>query len=166
MSSSSPPAGGGVGSCWAFFGVSAQLVLGHLRFFRSVSCSWLPFWGSTPGWLRLADLLLRWRVLFGVVLVQMSCYPLCFFLVPAQLPLPLLPLWGSTPLTGELACLTPVCWTSSSSGTAACAAFPAAGYLRVFRSPGVCTSASLVTWVGLQPFPSFMGFSCSACLLG
>ena len=25
----------------------------------------------------------------------------------------------------------------------------------VFRSPGVCPSASLVTWVGFQPFPSF-----------
>ena len=43
----------------------------------------------------------------------------------------------------------------SSSGPAACAAFPAAGYLGVFRSPGVCPSASLVTWVRLQPFPSF-----------
>ena len=42
----------------------------------------------------------------------------------------------------------------SSSGPAACAAFPAAGYLGVFRSPGVCPSASLVTLVGLQPFPS------------
>ena len=43
----------------------------------------------------------------------------------------------------------------SSSGPAACAAFPAAGSLGVFRSLGVCPSASLVTWVGLQPFPSF-----------
>ena len=43
----------------------------------------------------------------------------------------------------------------SSSGPAACADFPAAGFLGVFRSPGVCTSASLVTWAGLQPFPSF-----------
>ena len=43
----------------------------------------------------------------------------------------------------------------SSSGPAACAAFPAAGYLGVFWSPGVCPSASLVTLVGLQPFPSF-----------
>ena len=52
-------------------------------------------------------------------------------------------------------------WTglaaSSSSGPAACAAFPAASSLRVFRSLGVCTSASLVMWVGLQPFPSFSG---------
>ena len=88
--------------------------------------------------------------------------------MPAQLPLPLLPLRGSAPLTGASACLTPVCWSTpgvglegsllrhlvfshvpcSSSGPAACAAFPAAGSLRVFRSPGVCPSASLVTYVG------------------
>ena len=44
----------------------------------------------------------------------------------------------------------------SSSGPAACAAFPDAGSLGGFsRSPGVCPSASLVTWVGFQPFPSF-----------
>ena len=47
----------------------------------------------------------------GVVLVQMSCYPLCFFLVPAQLPLR-----GSAPFTGELACLTPVCWSPPGVG--------------------------------------------------
>ena len=29
--------------------------------------------------------------------------------------------------------------------------------LGFFRSPGVCPSASLVAWVGLQPFPSFSG---------
>ena len=47
------------------------------------------------------------------------------------------------------------CVVLFSLGPAACAAFPAAGSLGVFRSPGVCPSASLVTWVGLQPFPSF-----------
>ena len=52
---------------------------------------------------------------------------------------------------------------SSSSGPAACAAFPAAGYLGVFRSPGVYPSASLVTLVGLQPFPSFSVSGCSSC---
>ena len=97
---------------------------------------------------------------------------LVFYLVPAQLPLPLLHLRGSAPLAGASACLTPVCWSTpevglegsllrhlvfshvpcSSSGPAA---FPAAGSLGVFRSPGVCPSASLVTWVGLRPFPSF-----------
>ena len=43
----------------------------------------------------------------------------------------------------------------SSSGPAACSAFPDAGSLAVFRSPGVCPSASLVTWARFQPFPSF-----------
>ena len=42
--------------------------------------------------------------------------PLCFFLVHAQLPLPLLPLRGSAPFTGELACLTPVCWSPPGVG--------------------------------------------------
>ena len=96
--------------------------------------------------------------------------PLGFYLVPA-----LLPLRGSAPLTGAFACLTPVCWSTpgvglegsllchlvfshvpcSSSGPAVCAAFPTAGYLRVFRSPGVCPSASLVMWVGASALPFF-----------
>ena len=36
-----------------------------------------------------------------------------------------------------------------------CSSSGPAGYLGVFRSPGVCPSASLLTLVGLQPFPSF-----------
>ena len=36
-----------------------------------------------------------------------------------------------------------------------CSSSGPAGYLGVFWSPGVCPSASLVTLVGLQPFPSF-----------
>ena len=36
----------------------------------------------------------------------------------------------------------------------------------VFGSPGVCTSASLVTWVGLQPFPSFSGLLLLRLLAG
>ena len=84
--------------------------------------------------------------------------------MPAQLPLPLLYLRGSAPFPGVSACLAPACWSTpwvelegsllrllvfshvpcSSSGLAACAVFPAAGSLRVFRSPGVCSSASLV----------------------
>ena len=31
-------------------GVFLLLVLVHLRFFRSVSCDWLPFWGSPAGY--------------------------------------------------------------------------------------------------------------------
>ena len=79
-----------------------------------------------------------------------------FYLVPAQLPLPLLPLRGSTPLPGVSACLTPVCWSPpgvvlegsllrhlvfshvpcSSSGPAACAAFHAACSLGGFQVTG------------------------------
>ena len=103
-----------------------------------------------------------------------------FYLVPAQLPLR-----GSAPLTGASACLTPVCWSTpgvvlegsllrhlvfsrvpcSSSGPAACAAFHAAGSLGVFRSPGVCPSASLVTWVGASalPFCFYASLALLAC---
>ena len=79
-----------------------------------------------------------------------------FYLAPAQLPLPLLPLRGSVPLTGASVCLPPVCWSTpgvalegsllchlvfshvpcSSSGPAACAAFPAAGSLGGFQVTG------------------------------
>ena len=46
-------------------------------------------------------------------MLQISCYPtLVFYLVPAQLPLPLLPFRGSAPLPGASACLTPVCWST------------------------------------------------------
>ena len=48
----------------------------------------------------------------GVVLSQLYCSPLVFFFVTAQLPLPLLPLRGSAPLQGGLACLSPVCWST------------------------------------------------------
>ena len=100
--------------------------------------------------------------------------PLGFYLVPAQLPLPLLPLWGSAPLAGASACLSPVCWSTPgvglvgsllrhlvfshvpcfSSGPAACAAFPAAGYLGVFPVTG-CLSFSFpggVGWASALPF--------------
>ena len=76
--------------------------------------------------------------------------PFGFYLVPAQLPLPLLPLRCSAPLPGASACLAPACWSASGVGLggslvfshvpcsslepAACAIFPAAGFLRVFAS--------------------------------
>ena len=43
----------------------------------------------------------------GVVLSQLYCSPLVFFFVPGQLPLQ-----GSAPLQGGLACLFPVCWST------------------------------------------------------
>ena len=107
----------------------------------------------------------------------MFCSPLYFFLVTAQLPLPLLPFQGSAPLTGELACLTPACWSTPGVGLEgsgcvlflrACSVrcFPSCRFPYGFQSPGVCTSASLVTWVGLQPFPSFSGLLLLCLLAG
>ena len=109
--------------------------------------------------------------------------PLGFYLVPAQLPLPLLPLWGSAPLTGASACLSPVCWSTpgvvlvgsllhhlvfshvpcSSSGPAACAAFPAAGCLGVFPVTG-CLSFSFPGGVGWASALSFFFWASPAPL--
>ena len=156
--------------CSAFF-------LGHLRFSAACHAAGYPSRVShlaDSGWLTYSyrgHFAWGWGCLGTGVLIP----HLGFYLVPAQLPLPLLPLRGSAPLAGASTCLAPVCWSTpavgldesllrhlvfshvpcSSSGPAACAAFPAAGYLGVFRSPGVCPSASLVTLIGLQPFPSF-----------
>ena len=147
---------------------------------------------------------------------------LVFYLVPAQLPLLLLPLSGfctlsgssslvyscggalllgwrclvtplgfftlcqrsspfcCLPLAGAATFLAPVCWSTptvvpgcwvggvfaASLGFLPCASLFLRGLrlaqlsqlqvpLGIFRSPGVCTSASLVTSVGHQPFPSF-----------
>ena len=139
--------------CSAFF-------LGHLRF--SATCHAAGYPSGVPhladsGWLTSScsgGLAWGWGCLGTDVLLP----HLGFYLVPARLPLPLLPLLGSAPLTGASACLSPVCLSTpgvglegsllhhlvfshvpcSSSGPAACAAFTAAGSLGVFRSPGVC----------------------------
>ena len=88
----------------------------------------------------------------GVVLSQLSCSPLVFFFVPAQLPLPLIPVRGSAPLPSGLACLSPVCWSTLRCGWRGLAA--------TFSSvPVRCFSLLQVLW-------DFLGFSCSACLLG
>ena len=162
--------------------------LGHLRF--SAACHAAGYPSRVPhladsGWLPYScggRLAWGWGCLGTDVLIP----HLGFYLVTAQLPLPLLTLCGSAPLAGASACLSPVCWSTpgvelvgsllrhlvfsrvpcSSSGPAACAAFPAAGYLGVFWSPGVCPSASLVAWVGLQPFPSFSGLLLLRLLAG
>ena len=112
--------------------------------------------------------------------------PLGFYLVPEQLPLPLLPLWGFAPLTGASACLSSLLayswgWVGgvfatslgflpcicSSSGPAACAAFPAAGSLGVFSGHRVSV-LQLPWWrgLGLQPFPSFSGLLLLRLLAG
>ena len=184
-------------SCWGcgrlllslFWCGCSALFPGAPAVFLCVSCSWLPFFGSTPCCLRLAALLLWWAFSLGLGVSWCRCLdsPLSFYLVPAQLPLSLLPLWGSAPLSGVSACLSPVCWSTpgvglvgsllrhlvfshipcSSSGPAVCAAFPAAGYLGFFSGHQVSV-LQLPWWRGLGFSPSllFLGFSCSACLLG
>ena len=117
----------------------------------------------------------------GVVLSQLYCSPLVFFFVPAQFPLPLLPLRGSAPLQGGLACLSPVCWSTLWCGWRGLAAtfssvpvrcFPCCRYfgfsglllLRLLAGVVValhpvsgCSSCGLSAWfaggVPLLPFP-------------
>ena len=67
----------------------------------------------------------------------LSCHsctvpPLFSFFVPAQLPLPLLPLRGSAPLQGGLACLSPVCWSTLWCGWGSFAATFSSVPLRCF----------------------------------
>ena len=185
LSSSSPPAGGGVVSCCASFGVAAvPLVLRHLRLSAACPavaallgfCTWL----TQVGWPTPAvDV---FCVVGGILVPH-----LVFYLVPAQLPLPLLLLSGLCFLPLLLLTLRGLCFlplllltlrgccvlSGSSLRVYSCggalwlgwwgfccvtwfstlcralpqgpAAFPAAGYLGVLRSPGVCPSASLVT---------------------
>ena len=61
----------------------------------------------------------------GVVLSQLYCSPHVFFFVPAQLPLR-----GSAPLQGGLACLSPVCWSTLWCGwRGLTATFPCCRYI-------------------------------------
>ena len=100
--------------------------------------------------------------------------PLGFYLVPAQRPLPLIPLRGSAHLPGASACLAPACWSApgvglggsllrslvfshvpcSSSGPAACVIFPAAGFCTLCQgAPVALVSAWVDGEVTLLPFP-------------
>ena len=159
-------------SCWGwgrlllclFWCDCSAIFLGHLRFSAMCHAAGYPFGVphlADSGWLTSCSggLVCGWGCLGTAVLFTTWV----FYLVPAQLPLPLLPLRGSAPLAVESACLTPVCWSApgvglegsllphlvfphvlcSSSGPAVCAAFPAAGSLGVFRSPG---SVLLLPW--------------------
>ena len=102
-------------SCWGWGRLLLSLFLvcllsnlpGAPAVFCFVSASWRPFWGSTPRCLRLADLLLRWGFLATDILLPHFGFLPC----ASAAPLTLLPLWGSAPLPGASACLTPVCWS-------------------------------------------------------
>ena len=152
--------------------------LGHLRF--SAACHAAGYPSRVPhladsGWLPYScsgRLAWGWGCLGTDVLIP----HLGFYLVTAQLPLPLLTLWGSASLAGASACLSPVCWSTpgvklvgsllrhlvfsrvpcSSSGPEACAAFPAAGYLGFFPVTG--SVLQLPWWRGLGFSPSLPFF--------
>ena len=183
-------------SCWGwgrlflslFWCDCSALFPGAPAVFRCVSCSWLPFSGSTPCWFRFAALLLRWTFSLGlgVSWTDVLIPHLVFYLVPVQLPLPLLPLWGSAPLSGASACLSPVCWSTLGVGLegsllrhlvfSPCAML----FLRAcsLRSLPSCrlpwgfsghrlSVLQLPWWCGLGFSPSLLFLSfCSACLLG
>ena len=173
VSSSSPPVGGGVGSyCASLFVTALPFFLGHLRVMHLATLLGFHTLLTPVGCPTLAGGRLAWG--WGCLGTDVLIPHLVFYLVPAQLPLPLLPLWGSAPFAGASACLYPVCWSTpgvglvgsllrhlvfshvpcSSSGPAACAAFPAAGYLGVFPVTG-CLSFSFpggVDWASALPF--------------
>ena len=118
VSSSSPPAGCGVGSCWAFLCDCSAFFLGHLRF--SAACHAAGYPSRVPhladsGWLNYScsgRLLWGWWCLGTGVLI----HHLVFYLVPVQLPLPLLPLRDSAPFLAPVRWSTtvvePCCWVS------------------------------------------------------
>ena len=161
--------------------------LWHLRF--SAACHAAGYPSQVPhladfGWLPYScggRFAWGWGRLGTDVLI----HHLVSYLVPVQLPLPLLPLWGSAPLVGASAFLSPVCWATPgvglvgslpshlvfshvpccSSGPVACAAFPAAGYLGVFPVTG-CLSFSFpggVGWASALPFFFWASPALPAC---
>ena len=102
---------------------------------------------------------------------QLSCSPLVFFFVPAQLPLPLIPLRGSAPLPSGLACLSPVCWSTLRCGWRGLAVafssvpvrcFPCCRYFGIFWA----SPAPLACWGGWGFVPCVRVFQLRCCLLG
>ena len=109
-------------SCWGwgrlllslFWCDCSAIFLGHLRF--SATCPAAGYPSGVPhladsGWLASScsgGFACGWGFLATGVLLP----HFVFYLVPAQLPLPLLPLRGSAPLPGASACPTPVCWST------------------------------------------------------
>ena len=80
--------------------------------FRRVSCSWLPFSGSAPIWLRLAGLLLQWTFIVGLAV---SWYTTRFStLSQRSFPFRCLPLAGSAtflaPVRWSTPAVEPCCW--------------------------------------------------------
>ena len=187
---SSPPVGGGVDSYWASFGVAAlPFFLGHLRFSaacQAASCpsrvphladsGWLPYsCGGRLAW--------SWGCLGTVVLIPHLVSSLCWRNSPFRFfPFGVLCPWRvrqhiciqSAGLLLRLGwwCLGCVTWFSPMSQ-----ALPQGLRLAqpsqllttlVFFSRHRVSVLQLPWWRGLgfNPFLLFLGFSCSACLLG
>ena len=118
LSSSSPPAGGGVGCCWASFGVAAvPLVLGHLRFSAACPavatlhgfCTWLTQVGwPTPAVDVFVGLVGSWYPTWFSTLCQRSfpfhCFPLAG---SAPSPFCCLPFAGAAPFQAPVCGFTP-----------------------------------------------------------
>ena len=141
------------------------------------TCGWLPFSGSAPSWPTPAVDVYCW---VGGVLV----HHLVFYLVPAQLPLPLLTLSGFCTLSGSSmlvfscggALLLGWRFFDASLGFLPCAVLFLQGLplvqltlqqvpLGIFRSPGVCTFCfpGDVDWASALPFFSVLLLLRLAC---
>ena len=155
--------------------------LGRLRF--SAACHAAGYPSRVPhladsGWLPYScggRLAWGWGCLDTDVLIP----HLVFYLVPAQLPLPLLPLWGSAPLAGASACLSPVCWSTPGVGLEGSllrhlvfshVPCSSSGPSQLpWGFPGHRVSVLQLPWwrgLGFSPSLLFLGFSCSAYLQG
>ena len=184
-------------SCWGwgrlllslFWCDCSALFPGAPAVFRCVSCSWLPFSGSTPCCLRLAALLLRWTFSLGLGVSWYRC---------PDSPLGFLPCAGATPpsassplgfctlggcVSMSVSSLLVYSWGwvggvfATSLGFLPCAMlFLRACSLRSLPSSrlpwgfsGHRVSVLQLPWwrgLGFSPSLLFLGFSCSACLLG
>ena len=126
-----------------------QLVLVHLRFLHSVSCSWRPFWGSPAGCSTPAVMVSHG---VGGCLVTVVLFPPCFLFCAcaaspsAASPSGFCPLTGWVDMSVSSLLVYSLVWLEGGLlrlfPQCLCAVFPAAGTL------------------------GFLGFSCSASLLG
>ena len=142
--------------------MAAVLFPGAPAVFRSVSCSWLPFSGSAPILLRLAGLLLQWTFIVGLAVSWYT--PWFSTLCQHSFPFCCLPLAGSATFLATVCWSTPAvepCYWFGGVFDASLGFLPGAVLflrdlqlaqltlqrvlLEIFRSPGVCPSASLVT---------------------
>ena len=145
---------------------------GTFGFPQRVFCSWLPFSGSAPIWLRLASLLLQWTFIAGLAV---SWYTTWFStLCQHSFPFRCLPLAGSAtflaPVFWSTHAMEPCCWVggvfAASLGFLPCAVLflrglqltLSAGSLGDFQVAG-CLSFCFpgdVGWASALPFFSVL----------